>query len=110
MRPILSLTNEAAAQNDNFMPLDEIGQGSYRKHMGKDLLCLVQWCGQNGYLLRYPFNPNQSELRDTAGYKQLEDHKTDERFGYSHKYLADVIKGFNEKQALESSKTPFTQV
>ncbi len=63
----------------------------------------------NGWLLRngsrfieYPFNPSQPEPKDTAGYKQLADNKTDERFWvFPQVYLEDVIKGFNEKQANE---------
>lgn len=64
----------------------------------------------NGWLLRYgsrfieiPANPNQSEPKDTAGYRLLLTGKdSKERFlVFPQVYLEDVIKGFNEKQANE---------
>lgn len=37
-----------------------------------------------------------TQPKDTAGYKQLADNKTDERFWvFPQVYLEDVIKGFN---------------
>ncbi|OOF79106.1 DNA primase [Rodentibacter caecimuris] len=66
----------------------------------------------NGWLLRngarfieFPFNPNQKEPNDTAGYRQLADSKppqeSDKYWVFPQVYLEDVIKGFNEKQANE---------
>lgn len=65
----------------------------------------------NGWLLRngsrfieYPFNPSQSEPKDTAGYKELGEQEkgTNERFWvFPQVYIQDVISGFNEKQANE---------
>lgn len=65
----------------------------------------------NGWLLRngsrfieYPFNPQQNEPKDTAGYKELGDQNkgTSERFWvFPQVYIDDVISGFNEKQANE---------
>lgn len=65
----------------------------------------------NGWLLRngarfieYPFNPQQSEPKDTAGYKELanQTNGSGERFWvFPQVYIEDVINGFNEKQANE---------
>lgn len=65
----------------------------------------------NGWLLRnssrfieYPFNPNQAEPKDTAGYKELAEQGKSEKERYwiiPQVYLNDVISGFNEKQASE---------
>ncbi|HDR1580104.1 DUF927 domain-containing protein [Pasteurella multocida] len=65
----------------------------------------------NGWLLRnssrfieYPFNPNQAEPKDTAGYKELAEQGKNEKERYwiiPQVYLNDVISGFNEKQASE---------
>lgn len=64
----------------------------------------------NGWLLRngarfieYPFNPQQSEPKDTAGYKELTNQPSgSERFWvFPQVYTEDVINGFNEKQANE---------
>ena len=66
----------------------------------------------NGWLLRngarfldFPFNPNQKEPNDTAGYRQLADSKeqqdSDKYWVFPQVYIQDVIKGFNEKQANE---------
>ncbi|OOF38203.1 DNA primase [Rodentibacter mrazii] len=66
----------------------------------------------NGWLLlngarfiEFPFNHNQQEPRDTAGYRQLADSKepqeSDRYWVFPQVYLEDVIKGFNEKQANE---------
>lgn len=66
----------------------------------------------NGWLLRngarfldFPFNPNQKEPNDTAGYRQLSDSKelqeSEKYWVFPQVYVQDVIKGFNEKQANE---------
>ncbi|MFD1806029.1 hypothetical protein ACFSAV_06535 [Pasteurella oralis] len=52
----------------------------------------------------FPFNPNQPEPKDTAGYRILAEVEkdTDEKFYiFPQVYIQDVIKGFNEKQANE---------
>lgn len=67
----------------------------------------------NGWLLRngarfldFPFNPNQKEPNDTAGYRQLADSKeqqdSNKYWVFPQVYVQDVIKGFNEKQANET--------
>ncbi|UXN36921.1 DUF927 domain-containing protein [Avibacterium paragallinarum] len=63
----------------------------------------------NGWLLRngarfieYPFNPNQPEPKDTAGYKELGDSvlNKDARYWiFPQVYLQDVIAGFDENIA-----------
>ena len=66
----------------------------------------------NGWLLRngarfldFPFNLNQKEPNDTAGYRQLADSKelqeSDKYWVFPRVYVQDVINGFNEKQANE---------
>ena len=42
----LGLTNEASARNDCFMPLDEIGQGSNRKHIEQTAYALFNGIGK----------------------------------------------------------------
>ncbi len=42
----LGLINEAAARNDNFMPLDEIGQGSNRKYIEQTAYALFNGVGK----------------------------------------------------------------
>ncbi|RKR71081.1 putative DNA primase/helicase [Otariodibacter oris] len=42
----LGLTNEASARNDCFMPLDEIGQGSARKHVEQTAYALFNGVGK----------------------------------------------------------------
>lgn len=42
----LGLTNEASARNDGFMPLDEIGQGSHRKHIEQTAYALFNGVGK----------------------------------------------------------------
>lgn len=66
----------------------------------------------NGWILRngarfieYPFNPNDKEPLNAAGYRQLSDSQNDKEsdkyWVFPQVYLEDVIKGFNEKQANE---------
>lgn len=42
----LGLINEASARNDNFLPLDEIGQGSNRKHIEQTAYALFNGVGK----------------------------------------------------------------
>lgn len=42
----LGLTNEASARNDNFLPLDEIGQGSNRKYIEQTAYALFNGVGK----------------------------------------------------------------